>query len=183
MKKVEPIRSKEKIAEMEELLKIDSYRNYILFKIGINTGLRISDLLQLKVKDIKNKSHLELREEKTKKLKRQALNPELKMIVNNYIEAKNLSDEEYIFKSRKGNNKPIGRVQAHRILSEAGKKIGLEKISNHSTRKTYGFWHYKKNKDIAILQKIFNHSSPSITLEYIGINQDIKDKSTKNFYL
>ena len=58
--KVEPIRDKEKIAEIENKLKIKRYRDYILFKIGINTGLRISDLLQLKVKDVKNKTHLEL---------------------------------------------------------------------------------------------------------------------------
>jgi len=183
VKKVEPIRSREKIIEMEEILKIDSYRNFVLFKLGINIGLRISDLLQLKVKDIKNKSHIEIREGKTKKFKRQALNPELKMIINNYIKIKKLSDEEYIFKSRKGNNKPIGRIQAYRILKSAAEKIGLKHIGTHSLRKTYGFHHYKKNKDIAILQEIFNHSSPSITLRYIGINQDIKDQSTKNFYL
>ncbi|MEG1009339.1 MAG: site-specific integrase, partial [Clostridia bacterium] len=53
----------------------------------------------------------------------------------------------------------------------------------HTMRKTFGYWHYQIYKDIAILQDIFNHSSPSITLRYIGINDDIKDKTIENFYL
>ena len=50
-------------------------------------------------------------------------------------------------------------------------------------RKTFGYWHYQKYKDVAILQEIFNHLSPSVTLRYIGINQDNIDKSYMNFSL
>ncbi|MBY6999000.1 tyrosine-type recombinase/integrase, partial [Clostridium botulinum] len=90
---------------------------------------------------------------------------------------------EYLFKSRKGQNKPITRVQAYRILLEAGKCLGMAEVGTHTLRKTFGYWHYKQYKDVAILQDIFNHSAPSITLRYIGINDDIKDNSIENFYL
>jgi len=59
----------------------------------------------------------------------------------------------------------------------------LESIGNHSTRKTFGYHHYKQHKDVALLQQLFNHSAPSVTLDYIGINQDIQDDSMKNFSL
>lgn len=63
------------------------------------------------------------------------------------------------------------------------KRIGLEEIGTHTMRKTFGYWHYQQYKDVAILQEIFNHSSPSVTLRYIGINQDNIDKSYMNFSL
>ncbi|KXS48513.1 MAG: integrase family protein, partial [Halanaerobium sp. T82-1] len=65
MNKVEPIRDKDKIEEIKNILRQQSYRNYILFVLGINTGLRISDMLKLKVEDVRNKSHIVIREQKT----------------------------------------------------------------------------------------------------------------------
>ena len=51
---------------------------------------------------------------------------------------KNMKTGEYLFKSRKGENRPITTVQAYRIISEAAKSIGLEKIGTHTNRKN--FW-------------------------------------------
>ena len=56
-------------------------------------------------------------------------------------------------------------------------KVGLQDIGSHSLRKTFGFWNYELYKDVAILQEIFNHSSPSITLRYIGITEDMKNET------
>lgn len=72
---------------------------------------------------------------------------------------------------------------AYNILNEAAKKCGLQSQGTHSLRKTFGFHYYKKYKDIAMLQEIFNHSSPSICLRYNGINQEEIDKSLDNFCL
>lgn len=96
---------------------------------------------------------------------------------------KNMKTGEYLFKSRKGENRSITTVQAYRIINEAAKRIGLEEIGTHTMRKTFGYWHYQQYKDVSILQEIFNHSSPSVTLRYIGINQDNIDKSYMNFSL
>ena len=180
MELVQPIRDKEVIDKFKvELLKGGS-RNYLLFVIGINTGLRVSDILPLKVSDVKNKSHIVIKEKKTGKSKRFKINSNLKNEIDKYIV--NMGDNEYLFPSRKG-DKPITRVQAYRILNKAADKLGIQEIGTHTLRKTFGYMHYKKYKDVAILQEIFNHSSPSITLRYIGINSDIIDNTIDDFYL
>jgi len=181
MNKVEPIREKEKIAELKKILYQQSYRNYILFVLGINTGLRISDMLQIKVEDVRGKTHIVLKEQKTSKNKKFLINSNLRRELSDYTA--DMADHEYLFQSRIGQNKPLSRFQAYRIFSEAGRKAGLESIGCHSTRKTFGYHHYKENKDVALLQKLFNHSSPSITLDYIGITQDIMDESIEKFSL
>ncbi len=181
MKIVQPIRDKNKIEDMKtELLKL-GYKNYILFIVGINTGLRISDILNLKVYDVVDKSHITIKEKKTGKEKRFLINSQLRKDIEKFIYG--MSNEEYIFQSRKGKNRPISRVQAYRILNKAATKVGITDVGTHTLRKTFGYWHYQIYKDVAILQDIFNHSAPSITLRYIGINQDIKDKTIEDFYL
>jgi integrase len=122
-----------------------------------------------KVEPIRDKSKIA----ELKKILRQQL--------KDYIQE--MEAHEYLFQSRIGKNKPLSRFQAYRILSSAGRRVGLDSIGCHSTRKTFGYHHYKKNKDVALLQKLFNHSSPSITLDYIGITQDIMDKSIEKFSL
>ena len=56
-----------------------------------------------------------------------------------------------------------------------------EEIGTHIMRKSFGYHHYQQYKDVALLQTIYNHSSPSITLKYIGINQDNIDLGYRNF--
>lgn len=177
---VQPIRDKKVIDDFKRELLKKSYRDYMLFTMGINTGLRISDLLKLKVVDVKDKTHIIIVEGKTRKNKRFLINDMLRLEINKYI--KGMKFEEYLFKSRKG-DKPISRVQAYRILNEVADKLGVDSIGSHSLRKSFGYWHYRQYKDVAILQDIFNHSSPSITLRYIGISQDNKDETIKDFYL
>lgn len=181
MNKVEPIRDKSKIEEVKNELLKDNYRNYLLFVLGINTGFRIGDMLKLKVEDVQNKTHIILKEQKTGKSKKIFINSVLRNALDKYI--KNMADQEYLFQSRNGTNQPLSRSQSYRILSSAAKKVGLESIGNHSTRKTFGYFHYKKFKDVALLQHLFNHSAPSVTLDYIGVNQDVMDNSMKNFSL
>lgn len=175
---VQPIRDPDVITGIKKYLREQSERNYMLFVLGINSGLRISDILTLKVKDAK-KSHFTLREKKTKKQKRIQITPSLKRELKRYIEGKD--DDEYLFKSRKGRNKPIGRSMAYKILREAAEYYGLDEIGTHTLRKTFGYHFYQQTKDVALLQEIFNHSSPQITLRYIGVNQDSMDKAMKAF--
>ena len=60
-------------------------------------------------------------------------------------------------------------------------EIGLKDIGTHTMRKSFGYHHYQQFKDVALLQAILNHSSPSITMDYIGVNQDNIDISYRNF--
>lgn len=180
MNNVQPIRDKTKIRKMENILKKQNIRNYILFELGIYSGLRISDILKFKAKHLKNKDHFVIKEQKTGKFKKLAINPKLKKDLNVYLS--NMKDDEYIFKSREGENKPISRVMAWKILNDAAKKAGIkEEIGTHSLRKTFGYHMYmQNNKDVVLVQKLLNHSSPQITLRYIGILQEDMDNAVIN---
>lgn len=175
---VQPIRDAEKLSEIKQYLKETNERNYILFVLGINTGLRISDILKLKVKDLKS-THVSIREKKTGKQKRIQITPGLKRELKWYLEGRN--DEEYLIKSRNGKNKPLGRNMAYKILRKIAKQFGLEEIGTHTLRKTFGYHFYQQTKNIALLMEIFNHSSETITLRYIGINQDTMDRALARF--
>lgn len=177
---VQPIRDMDQIYYIKKFLREQSERNYLLFVTGINSGLRISDLLRLRVRDAK-RLYIDLREKKTGKQKRIKINKALKKALADYIKDKD--DQEFLFKSREGLNKPISRSTAYNILKEAAEYVGLDGIGTHTMRKTFGYWHYKKFKDVALLQEIFNHSSPDVTLRYIGITQDTMDQTMDAFSL
>lgn len=178
---VEPIRDIEKIQEIKERLLRRSYRDYFLFIFGINSGLRISDILPLRVLDVKYTTHLKIQEKKTKNIRKTIITPALKNEIERYT--KRMADSEYLFPSQKG-NKPISRIQAWQIIHNVAKECGVEgAIGTHTLRKTFGYHFYQKTKDVAMLQYIFGHSSPSITLRYIGINDDMVDKALENFSL
>lgn len=183
---VQPIRDREKLEEMKEELKKKGTRDYMLFYTGINTGLRVSDVVKLNYDDIRTpegnmKTHITIIETKTKKVKKFPLCNGLLIELEKYT--KNMDRGEYLFKSQKGSNKPITTSRAYTIINESARAIGLEEIGTHTMRKTFGYFHYKQFKDVALLQTLFNHSSPSITLRYIGIEQDDIDKSYQNFSL
>ncbi|MED1023344.1 site-specific integrase [Bacillus mycoides] len=175
---VQPIRDPEQIQQIKEHLKEKSERNYILFVMGINTGLRISDILKLKVGDLKG-SHISMREMKTGKQKRIQITAALKRELRWFNE--NREDDEYLLKSRQGKNRPIGRSMAYKILSGAAAEFGIDEIGTHTLRKTYGYHMYMQTKNIALLMEIFNHSSEKVTLRYIGVNQDAMDKAMSRF--
>lgn len=181
MEIVQPIRDKQTIYKIESILKQQNIRDYMMFRIGIYSGLRISDILKLKVSDLKNQEYFILREQKTSKPKRlkiqQSLLPEINQFLNNK------SPDEYIFKSRQGGNKPISRIQAYNVLNKVSKQVGLNgEIGTHTLRKTFGYhmYHHSK-KDITMIQKLLNHSSSSVTLRYIGILQDDMDSLIDTF--
>ncbi|MED3039114.1 tyrosine-type recombinase/integrase, partial [Bacillus tropicus] len=126
---VQPIRDSEQIQQIKEYLKEKNARNYILFVMGINTGLRISDILKLKVGDLKG-SHISMREMKTGKQKRIQITAALKRELRWFNE--NREDDEYLLKSRQGKNRPIGRSMAYKILSGAAAEFGLDEIGTHT---------------------------------------------------
>ncbi|WHY66840.1 tyrosine-type recombinase/integrase [Neobacillus sp. SuZ13] len=181
IKDVQPLRDYDQIIDMKwSLKKWCGDRDYILFLLGINTGLRVTDLLNLRVKDIKKKKKITVKEGKTNKPRTIHLANVYKEL-NEYI--KTLEGSEWLFPSRKG-DKPITRIQAYRQLNKAAKMVDIEDgIGTHTMRKTFGYWYYKQTKDVAKLQMMLNHSHPKITLQYIGINNEGLDNSLNNFIL
>lgn len=146
--------------------------------MGIYSGLRISDILSLRVRDVKGKEKITLREKKTGKERRFPINKELKKNLVKYIT--NKKDYEFLLKSRNGCNQPITRQQAWNILNNAGMKFGLESIGTHTLRKTFGYHMYQQTHDIVTIQKILNHATQEYTLRYIGITQDTLDSAINN---
>ncbi|MCP3762544.1 site-specific integrase [Domibacillus sp. A3M-37] len=181
IKDVQPIRSKEDLDNMKWSLKRHcSERDYILFLLGINSGLRVGDLLELKVKQIRGKNEITVKEGKTKKVRKIHLK-QIKEELEEYI--RTLGDTEWLFPSRKG-DRPITRIQAYRQLNKAADMADISTgIGTHTMRKTFGYWHYKQFHDVAKLQKILNHSHPAITLDYIGITAEEIEKDFDTFKL
>ncbi|RXT00981.1 site-specific integrase [Ammoniphilus sp. CFH 90114] len=178
MELVEPIRDRKKIQSMKTYLKGKNIRDYALFVLGINVGLRIGDLLSLKVGDVvdangKVHDRIRLREQKTEKLRIFVIGESGCKAIKDYIDyRKGCCLDEPLFPSRKGTG-PIQRGQARKILSSAAKAVGImDPIGTHSLRKTFGYWAYKSGQDIVRLQALFNHVSPKVTLAYIGITQE-----------
>lgn len=173
MNTVEPIRDRETVMDIADYLKERNHRDYVLFMFGIYSGLRISDILKFRVRDVKGKKIIRIREKKTGKEKQFPINRELIPILEEYVAGK--ADYEFLF-SNPHRNKPITRQQAYNILSDAGDVFGIESIGTHTLRKTFGYHIYQKTKDAAMLMDIFNHSDIHTTLRYIGVNQETKDK-------
>lgn len=181
---VQPLRTRYEIEEMKDALRLTGgERDRFLFILGINTGLRVSDLLNLKVGDVRKGETIVI-EQKTGKRRRINLNG-IAEEMERYVQRK--KDDDFLFPSRKrnadGTSRPITTTQAYRALQKAADLLERDDIGTHTMRKTFGYHHYQKNKDVAILMEIFNHASPSITKRYIGIRQDEIDESMKGFSL
>ena len=181
MNTVQPLRDLETVSELRRRLSERDPKYCIMFTIGVNTGLRISDLRGLRACDV-NGTHISLREQKTGKKKRVLINDQLRVEIDRYMDDKNISGNGLLFPGRIS-GQPVSRVQAYRVISSAAREIGLAEVGTHTMRKTFGYWHYQRYKDVAILQDIFNHSSPAITLRYIGITDDVKDATLNEFFI
>jgi len=173
---VEPIRKK---SDIEKIKRVLEGRNRLMFVFGINSALRISDILSLRIGDVideygRPRDHVDLKEKKTKKTKRFRLNDSIQKELKKVTGA----PDEYLVRSRRGENSPISRVQAYRILQNAAKAVGLDdvKIGTHSMRKSFGYHAYNAGTPLEHLQIVFNHSSPRETLRYIGIEQEDIDE-------
>ena len=181
MEFVQPIRDKKVIEKIKRVLKKQNMRDYLLFVLGINSGLRISDLLALKVSDVVDddggiKNRINIRERKTGKSKDFPIGRNARKAIQECVHSANPDYNSPLFQSRRGNG-AITRVQAYRILNEAARIVGIkEKIGTHTLRKTFGYHAYKAGYDLSQIQKLLNHSSPGVTLRYIGITQDQLDE-------
>lgn len=185
MAAAEALKSKRDI----ELLKIwlrqkKDLRYYLLFVIGINTGLRIGDILSLKVSHFVNEKgglnkYLILNEEKTGKLRKIAINTAVHKALKSFLSHFKSELGEYIFSSRKVKNMPISKTQAYRVLNEAAQHCNISiNFGTHTLRKTWSYHTYKTTgNNIGLVMELLNHSSQAVTLRYIGITQEQRDET------
>lgn len=180
MNQVQPIRSLDKVRAIAATLRSQSDRNYVLFMTGLYTGLRISDLLQLRVRDVRaRRQHLVVKAQKTGKRQYHPVNEHLRQILDDYTA--NWAPKLYLFRSRQGFNQPITRSMAYKLLRAAAEQHGVTDMGTHSLRKTFGYHLYRKEKSVALVQDMLGHSNPRETMRYIGIDQDEKDNAIKDF--
>lgn len=196
MELVQPIRDIAKIAAMKRHLLAGpcGTRNHLLFTLGINSGLRISDLLSLKVSDVitpkgEFKSRIVLREKKSARKATDTSNAKPGKLKDfplgeSSLEAIRLhmaatfpsARNQPLFASKKG-GEAITRQHAWTLLNDAAKEVGImENVGTHTLRKTFGYHAYNSGVPIETIQAMMNHGSAKETLRYIGITQDMKDK-------
>ena len=183
---VEPIRSRRKIKQLISHME-DNYtwRDTLLFRTGINTILRVGDLLRLRYCDVfdekgRFRRYLVLRENKTKKEKKIPLNTKIRKAIKEYCEHYELEGEDHLFFSYKDPSRPIDRIRAWRILKKAASECGIENMGSHSMRKTLAYHIYKETKNIVLVMHMLNHQSSKQTLSYIGVTQDSMDNVYKD---
>ena len=171
MKTVEAIRDEQQLHSMKTFLKCRSSRDYCLLLLGINTGIRIHDLLHLYVKDVMNESGeiLHYLQSSVYTDPPVFFNDHVRSSLQSCIQDGGLCYTDFLFKSRK-TNEPITRQQAYRIINEAAKQSGISgSIGTHTLRKTFGYHAYAKGIAISFIQKRLQHSTPSETRHYIGV--------------
>ncbi len=193
MSTTQPIRDREALQRFKNyyLLEDSNYRNYALIVTGLNTALRINDILHLTWNKVfegdRIRNHIELKEQKTGKTNRILLNMELRGVLAHYGAQSRLQrpkDNPYLFFSHRKTGNPLSRYQAYRIIRHAAEMVGLGgNISCHSLRKTFGYYAWKQGIPPAMLMCIFNHSSYQITRRYLCIDQDDKDDVFSNIQL
>ena len=184
MAKSEPLRNRDDIQKIKNYLwRKGNLRDYTLFILGVNTALRIGDLLQLRWGDVMDAAtgkffnHVVLTEQKTKKQNSVMLNRSARNALKTlWDESPQVGFDSYIFQSRMKGNRPIHRTRAYSIIREAARESHIEGvICCHSMRKTFGYHAWKTGFPPAVIMEIYNHSSIEITKRYLSINQDDKD--------
>jgi len=173
MEFVKPIKNRNDIERMKEAIGAEGkYRERVLFILGINSGLRISDLLNLRWKDVTGSS-VTVKEQKTGKVKRFPLNAACVEALKSIPRGEG---KEYIFVSHSnrngGDSKPWTRQYIWKVLNEAAEAVGLDEIGTHTLRKTFAYHVFSTTKNLTLVQKLLNHSSPATTLRYIGIEEE-----------
>ncbi len=185
MNSTQPIRNTEKLKLFKDYYRIikTNSRNYLQIIIGLNTALRISDILQLTYGDVFDyekrewKTHIVVTEQKTGKTNRIYMNREIREALEIYSDYSLRTPKDWLFRSRMSKEQPLSRYQAFRIIKEAAAYAGLDaSISCHSLRKTFGYHAWKQGTPPALLMDIYNHSSYRITKRYLCIDQDDKDE-------
>ena len=144
MKTVSAIKSKIQIKQIKKCLQVNSTRDYCLFLLGINTGIKLQELLRLRVEDVCDldgniKEFLFIPHYSNPPV---YSNSSIRQAFKNYINESSLVAADYLFRSRK-TGEPITRQQAYRILNAAAKEAGIdEPVGTTTLRKTFGYHAY-----------------------------------------
>lgn len=163
------IRDKKIIEEIKaEYRRRGRINELLLFSLAINTGINISNLIELKVKDVRNKQELSFRKSKDKTYLI-SLCLETIELINTVTEGKKLADN--VFESSKGN--VLNRSTVLKTFKDICKKLDLlEEYSASSWRKTFAYHYWLKNNDLLYLLGFFEQQLRCV-IKYIGIEDEL----------
>lgn len=169
---VSPIKDDETLEKFKKALREVDDKYYILFEIGVGTGMQLQEILKFKNKDIRDKDSIEA-SIGTKNIVRTFNIPgDLKKIIYDFTEGKD--PENYLIQGHASSSAPLSREQAYRVFKSVGRNMGLNSIGAQTMRKTFAWRYYKATNDIYYLQNLLNHASPSITYRYIGEKPNVE---------
>ncbi|QFR67576.1 tyrosine-type recombinase/integrase [Furfurilactobacillus rossiae] len=165
---VQPLRTAVEIQQFIHAVSVGRFskRNRFLVLLGMNTGLRMSDIVRLRVADVKRIHNCTITEQKTGK-KRLLYLASIREEVMTYIDG--LPDSDYLFVSSYG--QPLRVNSVYKIFQKAALQLNRHDIGTHTLRKTFGYHYYQQTHDIATLMILLNHSSESVTKRYLGIEE------------
>ena len=192
---VEPIRDRKRIAQIKNQLRGEGrYRDLLLFVVGINTALRISDLLQLRVSHFMDEhNHIRrrsvIKEEKRGKRQEIVINDSIREALDEYLSAYpgiTSDPDNFVFFNSRANTfrEPIKRGQAWKFITSICADIGLRgNFGTHSLRKTWGYHARMSGVDLALIMYKLNHASLAYTKRYLGITDDELEEVVKRLNL
>lgn len=174
MEKILPIKDENQVRDVLSKLRQKDEKYYLLFVIGINSGMPLENILKLKVLDPKRDDAGLLSDSTANHW----LDESLFIFIGEYVRKERLSKGQYLFRSRKVPSKPICPVQFYRVLKECGRQLGISGIGTQTMRKTFGWFHYKENGDLNCLRRILGKRSLDATAEYIGVERPRQNVQT-----
>jgi integrase len=181
---VEPIRDIKKISQIKNILRGEKrYRDLMLFVVGINSALRISDLLQLRIEHFIGEegiiqNRFRIKEKKRGKRQEVVINKSIRDVLGEFLSAYpciNENPNNFVFfnTKMKDYSMPIHRGQAWKILTSICKKVGLVgNYGTHTLRKTWGYHARMNGVGMELIMHKLNHESIAYTKRYLGITDD-----------
>lgn len=174
---VAPIKEEETLRRYKRELRKKGLKYSIMFELGSETGMSLKDLLNLRIKDLKDKDTLTALIGKQNCQISYVLPDALKQDIAKLTAGQD--PEEYLFRRSSNHGNALTRETVFRVMKKAGLDAGLRSIGAQTMRKTFAWRYYKRTGDIYYLQHLFNHASPSITYRYIGVKPQLENQRQK----
>lgn len=189
MREVEAVKTTGQRQQVEAHLAAQGVIYSDIWKVGVNTALRISDLLSLTMDNVRaldsEQPALNVIEQKTGKLRKIVVNQTALDVMQRrlaeYPDHAWLFQTDAVNRDRRAAPKPINRRSVSRVFEQVGQRVAPKvALGTHSMRKTRGYAMHKAGRSIESIAKVLNHSSPAVTMRYIGlVQQDIDESYTE----
>ncbi len=169
---VSPIKDEETLNKFKNALRNVDTKYYIMFEIGIGSGMLLQDILLLKVGDVYKKQKITTLIGVRQIEVSYNIPKDLQKTIVDYVGDRSM--DSYLIPGHNNSNHPLSREQAYRVFKSVGKTVGLTSIGAQTMRKTFAWRYYSETGDIEYLQHLFNHASSSITYRYIGERPNVQ---------